>query len=80
MKSNSEIRGKNLWRAYNLLPAGKQKEVREQIMDELGVSALSTFYSKMKGKHVSPAEFEAIEQLLAVHNIDAVTGDYIRKP
>lgn len=64
--------------AYNLLPHGKIKEVRAEIMARCEWATRVTFYDKKRGSlKLHPPEQAIIKQIFARYQIDAETGQYL---
>ena len=66
-------------KAWDLVPGGKQKEIREEIMDKCEWSSRQTFYNKIWGKFpITYPELMVLKNILAPLNIDPETGAYIK--
>lgn len=78
VKNNTIIRGFS--EAWDLLPGGKQKEVREEIQQKCGWRSRMTFYNKRNGSFtVTYPELVVIKGIFEAYNIDIETGEYIKQ-
>lgn len=81
MKDSSNTANKGFRKAWGMLPADKQPEIRTQIQTTCGWSTKTdtTFSLKLNGHlKLNPLEYEAIRKILAGWNIDIETGEYIK--
>jgi hypothetical protein len=63
-----------------MLPAIKQRDVQNEIMDLCGWVTVRTFIQKKFGRvPIRPPEKEIIERIFERFNLNAWTGEYIRK-
>ena len=66
--------------AYDLLPAGIQISVRNQIMKACHWKTVRTFHQKKRGEvRVTELEIPHIRNQFAVYNISAFEGTYIKQ-
>ena len=69
---------RNFIKAYGMVPAMYQTQLREAIIEECDWSGLSIFHHKRKGKSkIFHLEIPVIEKHFAKYNIDAWTGEYL---
>lgn len=74
------MKSKTFIEAYRTLETSNIKTIREKIMRECGWNSRTTFYDKAKG--IVPLrlpEEKIIKQIFLKENIDAFTGQPIRK-
>lgn len=65
-------------KAWGMLPANNQSEVRESIMQLCGWKSKVTFYAAMNGKSIlAPCQQMVISEIFAGFNIDAFAASYI---
>lgn len=77
-KSNTTISGFS--KAWDLIPGGKQFEVREDIQLKCGWSSRQTFYNKMCGRNaITNPELVVLKSIFEPYNIDVETGEYIKQ-
>ena len=75
--SNTTIRG--FQKAYQMLPAGEQDKVRDEIKKTCEWQH-STFYAKLNGNTpIKNLEWQALEEIFEAWNINARTGMYLTK-
>ncbi len=66
-------------KAWDLVPGGKQFDVRVEIMEKCEWSSRQTFYNKLGGKFpITYPELLVLKSILAPYNIDPETGEYIK--
>lgn len=76
---NTLIEVKNFHAAYGMVPAAKQLELRNNLMEICGWKAFKTFHAKRQGLvKITILEIPAIEVAFEQYNIDAWTGEYIK--
>jgi hypothetical protein len=78
INNKNRVLEKRKWKAaYNMLPHAKKPEVRQNIIDNLGIHE-NTFYKMMNG-HVpmSPVEQLFVEGLFKKWNIDVWSGEFL---
>lgn len=67
-------------KAWDLVPGGKQQEVREEIQQKCEWSSRQTFYNKLSGKFpITYPELMVLKSILEPFNIDPETGAYIKQ-
>ena len=77
---NTFIKVKNFMIAYGMVPAAKQLELRNSLMETCGWKAFKTFHAKRQGLvKITILEIPAIEAAFEKYNIDAWTGEYIKQ-
>jgi hypothetical protein len=67
-------------KAWDLIPIGKQLEVRLEIQEKCEWKSHQTFYNKRNGKFpVSYPETIVLKGIFERFNIDVETGEYIKQ-
>ncbi|HCY40395.1 MAG TPA: hypothetical protein DHV48_03440 [Prolixibacteraceae bacterium] len=67
-------------KAWDLVPGGKQFDVRVEIMEKCDWSSRQTFYNKLSGRYpVTNPELMVLKNILEPYNIDPETGEYIKQ-
>lgn len=82
MKIKQKTQLEGFAKAYDLLPAGVQSNVRDKIKDTCDWQAESkecgTFHNKRKGASpINKLEAKALKTIFAKYNIDVATGEYL---
>ncbi|OJV23456.1 MAG: hypothetical protein BGO30_09220 [Bacteroidetes bacterium 41-46] len=62
-------------KGYRQIPVGKTKEVREAIMNALGITGRMTWYNRLNGE-IEPrvSEAQKIEEIFYMYNITDIWG------
>jgi hypothetical protein len=79
MKSKNNTLNRGFLKAYDLLPAGIQSDVRNQIQKSCDWNADSTFYAKVKGTTpIKSPEWRVLEEIFQAHGIDVHSGKSLK--